>query len=185
MVLLDASDAGAPLYARLGFVEDHRARVYARALQEAPGNDNHMAAQRVTPLAPDDLPALTAFDARHFGAPREAVLAACLERYAGRVFATHDKSDAITGYLVAQERQLGPWIATTHEAAEVLLTHALTLPFATSPGVLVPTLNHDAVRLLERSGFTSSRELRHMRHGGEPAWERRRHTYGLASFAIG
>src|SRR3954452_8380262 len=33
-VLLDASNAGAPLYARLGFVEDDRARVYTREPQE-------------------------------------------------------------------------------------------------------------------------------------------------------
>jgi hypothetical protein len=45
--------------------------------------------------------------------------------------------------------------------------------------------NRDAVDLLERSGFTSSRELRHMRYGGSPALERRRCLYGQASFAIG
>jgi predicted N-acetyltransferase YhbS len=182
MVLLDASDAGAPLYARLGFVEDDRARIYTQATT-APVEPT--ASQTVAPLREADLPALVAFDARYFGAAREAVLALCLHHYADRSFATRDETGAITGYLIAQDQRLGPWVAATPVAAEALLAHAVTRPFATAPVALVPAANRDAVALLERSGFTTSRDLRHMRYGGALALERRRHLYGQASFAIG
>ncbi len=81
---------------------------------------NPIAAQRVTPLTQDDLSALVAFDARHFGARREALLAASLHLYADRVFVTRDEAGEITGYLVAQEQRFGPWVAATPEAAEAL-----------------------------------------------------------------
>lgn len=184
-VLLDASNTGAPVYARVGFVEDDRVRVYTRESPVDSMDGNPIAAQRVTPLTQDDLSALVAFDARHFGARRDALLAASLHLYAGRVFVTRDEAGEITGYLVAQEQRFGPWVAATPEAAEALLAHALTLPYTASPSVLIPALNSDATDLLERSGFRSSRELRHMRHGGEPALQRRERIYGQASFAIG
>jgi predicted N-acetyltransferase YhbS len=184
-VLLDASDAGAPLYARLGFVEDDRVCVFTREAQETAMNRSSRAAQEVAPLTQDDIPALAAFDARHFGAAREAVLAMCVQQYESRVFATRGETGEITGYLVAQEQRIGPWVTATPAAAEALLAHALAMPFATSPTVLVAALNRDAIELLTCAGFTSSRELRHMRHGGEPALERRKRVYGLASFAIG
>jgi predicted N-acetyltransferase YhbS len=182
MILLDASGAGAPLYARLGFVEDDRARVYTR---ETTMSVESAAGQAVRPLTQDDLPALVAFDAPYFGAARASVLGMCVQRYAERSFATRDEAGAINGYLIAFEERIGPWLATTREVAETLLARALTLPFATPLSVFVPALNSDATTLLERSGFTSRRDLRHMRHGGAPALERRIHLYGQTSFAIG
>jgi GNAT superfamily N-acetyltransferase len=184
-VLLDASDAGAPVYARLGFVVDDHVRVYTRETQTAPLEGNPEATRRVTPLAQDDLPALVEFDARYFGGSREALLAASFQLYADRIFATRDASGALTGYIVAQEQRLGPWVAATLEAAEALLAHALSLPYSEALSVLVPALNRDATELLERSGFSYTRELRHMRYGGEPALQRRERLYGQASFAIG
>lgn len=184
-VLLDASDAGAPVYARLGFVVDDRVRVYTRETQPVPMEGNPVVGRRVTPLTRDDLPALVEFDARSFGGSREALLAASFHLYADRIFATHDESGALTGYVVAQEQRLGPWVAAGPEAAEALLAHALTLQYVAPPSILVPTLNLDATELLERSGFSYARELRHMRYGGEPALQRRERLYGQASFAIG
>jgi predicted N-acetyltransferase YhbS len=184
-VLLDASNAGAPVYARVGFVEDDCVRVYSRESPEVSVDGDPIPAQRVTPLTQDDLSALVAFDARHFGARREALLAASLHLYGDRVFATRDEAGAIAGYLVAQEQRFGPWVAATPEDAGALLAHALTLPYVMAPSVLAPAQNRDAMDLLERAGFRSSRELRHMRYGGEPGLQRRERLYGQASFAIG
>lgn len=185
VVLLDASDAGAPVYARLGFVVDDRVRVYTRELSASKLDGDSLARRSVTPLTLDDLPTLVDFDARFFGASREALLAASLHLYAGHVFATHNESGALTGYVVVQEQRFGPWVAATPEAGEALLMHTLTLSYSGTLSVLVPALNRDAAKLLERSGFTSSRELRHMRFGGEPGLQRRERIYGQASFAIG
>jgi predicted N-acetyltransferase YhbS len=184
-VLLDASNTGASVYARIGFGEDDRVRVYTRVAPEGSPDGAFTAAQRITPLTQDDLAALVAFDARYFGARREALLAASLHRYEDRVFAARAEAGAISGYLVAQEQRFGPWVAATPEAARALLAHALTLPYATPPSVIVPAQNRDATDLLGRSGFRSSRELRHMRYGGEPGLQRRERLYGQASFAIG
>jgi len=185
VVLLDASDAGAPVYERVGFVDDDRVRVYTRKTQPSPIGGASDAGQRVTSLTQDDLPALVTFDARYFGVSREAVLAMCLRLSADRALLTHDATGAINGYLIAFEERIGPWVAATPEAANALLAHALTLHYAAAPSVLVPALNRDATELLERSGFRSSRELRHMRYGGEPDLQRRECLYGQASFAIG
>jgi predicted N-acetyltransferase YhbS len=184
-VLLDASRAGAPLYTRLGFVVDDHVRVYTREAQTVPTKGASEAGQHVAPLSQHDLPALVDFDTRSFGGPRKDLLAASLQLYPGRVFATRDVSGALTGYLVAQKQRLGPWVASTPEAAETLLAHALTLPYSETPSVLVPALNRDATELLERSGFASSREMPHMRYGGEPGLQHRERLYGQASFAIG
>jgi GNAT superfamily N-acetyltransferase len=182
MVLLDASDEGAPVYARVGFVVDDRVRVYTRETADLVESTSF---QSVRSLGQDDLTALVAFDTPLFGAPREAALAMCLRQYVDRALVIRNVGGAIDGYLIAFEERIGPWVAATPETAEGLLTHALTLPFTTGPSVFVPALNRAAIELLERSGFTSSRALRHMRYGGEPALERRRRLYGQASFAIG
>ncbi len=184
-VLLDASSAGAPLYTRLGFVVDDHVGVYTREAQTAPTKGASEAGQHVAPLSQHDLPALLEFDTRSFGGPREPLLAASFHLYPGRVLATHDASGALTGYLVAQEQRLGPWVAATPEGAEALLAHALTLPYPGAVSALVPALNRDATELLERYGFASSREMPHMRYGGEPRLQQRGRLYGQASFAIG
>jgi len=185
VVLLDASDAGAPVYERVGFVDDDRVRVYTWAAQNSQRDTTSPATQKVTPLTQNDLPALVAFDARYFGAERAMALAMCLRLYADRALLTCDATGAINGYLIAFEERIGPWIAATPEAAEALLAQALTLPYSTTPSVFVPALNRDARDLLERTGFTPARELRHMRYGGEPALQRRERLYGQTSFAIG
>jgi ribosomal protein S18 acetylase RimI-like enzyme len=181
LALLDASDAGAPLYVQLGFEDEGKTLVFRRddcALRPQPSD-------RVSLLRPADLPALVAFDTPIFGADRAAVFAAQLAEEPERAFVAHDATGQIAGYLFAQTQTLGPWVARTRADAEALLGAALRLEYDGAPGAIVPASNADASRLLMRYGFSPLRSLRHMRRGGNAAPGQRVLLYGQASLAIG
>lgn len=183
LILLDASAAGEPLYAHLGFVEDARSLLLRRETGlPAPTAEP---AATVTPLHPDDLPALARFDRPIFGADRSAVFASYLADAPERAFLARDHVGAIGGYVFAQTQRLGPWAASRSEYADALLAAALSLPFDDAPITLVPSVNPDAARLLRRHGFALQRSLSHMRRGGDAPPGRRALLYGQASFAIG
>ncbi|GLV54589.1 hypothetical protein KDH_14360 [Dictyobacter sp. S3.2.2.5] len=184
-ILLDATPAGSYLYKSFDFVEIDRSQHWRRLdidkmILPSQAND------AVTAISANDLPALAAFDTPYFGASRIHVLEAMLGQYPQRAFAVWDKADRVNGYLFAQERSIGPWVARTMEDAEHLLAAALKLPFignAISVNVSSIT-NQDAIQLLERYGFKLQRTLSHMRRGR--AVERDlRNIYGQTAFALG
>src|SRR5207248_4825105 len=109
---------------------------------------------------------------------REAVLASYLADAAESAFVTRDAAGRISGYLIAQARALGPWVARESADAAVLLAGALALPFAGGPAVVVPVSNAPALSLLSRHGFRVTRSLRHMRRGGRGVPSRRTLIYG-------
>jgi len=181
VIQLDASEAGAPLYRRLGFVEDEKTLGFTQddcVLRPAQS-------ERISLLNVADIPALTAFDTPIFGGERAAVFAAALAEAPERAFVARDSERQISGYLFAQPQVLGPWAAHTPADAEALLAAALTLPFAGAIRTLTPGSNADAAKLLMRYGFSPRRILRRMRRGGATAAGRRSRLYGQASLAIG
>jgi GNAT superfamily N-acetyltransferase len=180
-VLLDASPAGVPLYARLGFVTDDHARAYRSSHPAALAG---LQADAVEPLHLADLPEVAAFDAERFGASRVAILSQYAEECAGRAFVARDRQERVTGYLIAQSNRLGPWLADTAQAAASLLHHALPLCSA-DVQVLVPECNWAATTLLERVGFVAGRRWHSMRLGGVPDLQRRRWLYGYANYYFG
>jgi GNAT superfamily N-acetyltransferase len=181
IIQLDASEAGAPLYRQLGFVEDEQTLGFTQddcALRPAQS-------ERVGPLRAADIPALAAFDAPIFGGGRAAVFAAALTEAPERAFVARNLEGQISGYLFAQPLLLGPWVAQTPADAEALLAAALMLPFDGAIRTLTPGSNADAAQLLMRYGFSPQRKLRRMRRGGTAAAGRRTLLYGQASLAIG
>jgi GNAT superfamily N-acetyltransferase len=181
VIQLDASDAGAPLYRKLGFVEDEKTLGFTQddcALRPAQS-------ERVGRLRAADIPALAAFDAPIFGGDRAAVFAAALAEAPERGFAARDAEGKISGYLFAQQQLLGPWAAGTPADAEALLAVALMLPFDGAIRTLTPGSNADAAKLLMCYGFSPRRMLRRMRRGGAAAAGRRALLYGQTSLAIG
>ncbi|GHO93989.1 GNAT family N-acetyltransferase [Reticulibacter mediterranei] len=180
-VLLDASKDGARLYPRLGFVEDDGAMLLQRdnILEIMPPQN-----EAINQLQASDLPELVAFDAAYFGAARGHVLASYLADDPQRAFIARDPGGSITGFLIAQEDMLGPWMATNVEVAEQLLSRAQALPFAGAPRAIIPVSNEAGMRLLHRYGFREQRTLAHMRLGPSVPGRDRRHIYGQASFAI-
>jgi hypothetical protein len=181
IIQLDASEAGAPLYRRIGFVEDEKTLGFTQddcALRPA-------RSERVGHLNVADIPALAAFDTPIFGGERAAVFAAARAEAPERAFVARDPEGQISGYLFAQPQLLGPWAALTPADADALLAAALTLPFEGAIRTLTPGSNPDAAKLLLRYGFSPQRMLRRMRHGGTAAAGRRALLYGQASLAIG
>jgi ribosomal protein S18 acetylase RimI-like enzyme len=193
--VLDATEAGAPLYEKLGFVDAGATVEMARVRREDredDGTPRRAAAESALALVRVGVDAADAadlrdLDGRLFGAPRPAVwtrLAAevdpvvptWLAREAGRA----------VGYVALQPGLLGPWAASEPHVAEALLAHALAQVPGDAPlRVQVPATNVAAVALLERWGFGVQRRLRHMRRGDltrAPAW---REVYGKGSYCLG
>ena len=160
--LLDATAAGVPIYLRLGFDGAERTDVYQLTGPAAPA----ARPEGVRVLGPEDAQALAEFDTPIFGAVRARVFSALLAEFPGRTFGIYDETGRLSGYLVAQARRLGPWVAAQPQDAESLLRAALTLPYAAPPMVLVPEANTAAADLMARSGFGVTRFTRHMRRGG-------------------
>jgi GNAT superfamily N-acetyltransferase len=182
-VLLDASAAGAPLYERLGFVDDDRALLFRRDEQGTPVVAT-APSTRLAGLEVADMAEVVSFDAPIYGAPRAAMLGSYVREYAGRAFVARDAAGQVAGYLIAREAAVGPWAARSPTDAAVLLAGALELPFEAAPTAIVPASNEAAAQLVEAHGFRLQRALRHMRRG-IPLAGRRALLYGQASFAVG
>jgi len=180
-VILDATEEGAPLYASYGFVAGDRAMLYR--LEETPAAGEPPA--NVWPLEWDALTAAVEFDARYFGAEREAVLRLLLEELPGRAYACYAEDGAMAGFLMAQRRRLGPWVARRAAEAEELLRAAMRLPFAAPPTVIIPEANAAGRALVSRHGFHLVRSCVHMWRGPSPVSRRRDSIYGQESFALG
>jgi len=178
---LEASDQGFPIYLRNGFeVVDRTVMLHLpnpTRFPDFPGS--------VRPLVVSDLEELAAFDTPVFGANRAPLFRALLQDFPERAFASYDRSARMTGFLFAQSRRLGPWVARDPEDAESLLRAVLTLPFDGPPVAIAPGCNGAALALLERHGFTSRRVNRHMHRGARALPGDRSAIYGLTSFAIG
>jgi GNAT superfamily N-acetyltransferase len=181
MTLLDASQAGEKLYEKLDFADEDKVVIYNQddcALRPRPS-------ELVKPMTQDDLAKLAAYDAPIFGGNRSNVIATYFADFSERAFVSRDLAGNITGYLIAQDSRIGPWVASDPSSAEQLLAAALTLPFVGAPQVLLPALNRSGSTLLMRYGFSPQRMLRHMRLGGDATPTQRTLLYGQASFAIG
>jgi GNAT superfamily N-acetyltransferase len=186
-ILLDASAAGTPLYEHLGFVTDDRVTLLRcdsiNALAFPPPPPHYR--ELISEMKESDFAAVIAYDWPRFGAERPAMLASYLADYPHRAFVARNRDGKVSGFLFAQERRIGPWVAETYDDAERLLLHALTLPFeGNAPAAIIPVCNRDAERLLTRYGFRPLRTLRHMRLG-ELVRRERTKIYGQASFALG
>ena len=181
IALLEASPAGAPLYTRLGFQVDDTTLAFqlTRPVPHAP------CSTAIERLQSTDLAELIALDAPRFGANRSNVFSIYLASYPERCFVSRNPHGHITGCIVGQPDALGPWIAQTHEEAEALLAHALTLAFQDPPRIRVPTSNHQALALVQAYGFREMRAFKHMRRGGIQHPQQREHIYALATAAIG
>ncbi len=180
-VLLDATPQGAPLYAGLGFVDDHTAYAFER---DAMAEDSRPS-YPVRLGTYEELPAICALDRPIFGADRSRLLSMLWSEHQARCLVAYDKQGRLTGYLFVRDPVLGPWAALDPDAAGGLLSAALRLRFEHAPQVLVPRSNALAVELLGRFGFVERRRLRHMRRGGPESPGIAQRLYGQSSFGHG
>ncbi len=189
--LLDASQAGEPLYARLGFAASDLVEIWRLDLPHAPAVER--VSPNVRPYTATDLPALLACDARCSGMLRPH----CLEPYITEATGSEPNRDGgrmwviaaeqrIGGYLILQQNDtIGPWVAEHAAMAEQLLNTALTHHHGASFTVMMPGKNSAGQRMLQRSGFQRVRHLTHMIHGKALPDERRQRVFGQLSLSVG
>ncbi len=181
LVVLDASEAGQPLYQKLGFVAYDQTYVFRRgATTPFPERPSGVQVASVR-----ELDELVHWDADVFGADRASVLHALLTTFPGRAFMLRDEQNQVAGYLFAQRNRIGPWVVRRSQDAEVLLQTALSLPYEGAVSVVVPEVNPGAIELLKRYGFEGVRSTCHMGRGPSAPPTQRTKIYGQTSLAIG
>jgi ribosomal protein S18 acetylase RimI-like enzyme len=195
-IRLDATRAGSDLYRKMGFVTAGRTLFFSDSKLYPLPQDGWT----VAPMEVTDLPGVAALDAAAFGARRDKLLRMYWDRHPGRCFIARDRNGALMGYLVAQEGRIGPLVAETRQAAEILLKTGLDLPYAERlVRLIVPEENSTGVDLFRRLGFVEGPSHLHMvktggarapSGGGKPGPGmvlpgKREMIYAQASFATG
>jgi GNAT superfamily N-acetyltransferase len=186
-ITLEATVAGAPLYASLGFVEVGQPRsVYLRqanlpfpALPPA----SHL---RLAPLTLADPPQIITFDTPIFGTNRHDLLQHLLASELVEGVAAWDIAGQLQGYaLLSQGSAIGPCVAVDAAVAEQLIYELLLRATNPTPRLILPEGNLQAVQVAERLGFTKLRFCRHMQFGDAQPWGDLSRCYAIHSFATG
>jgi len=178
MVLL-ATEAGKPLYDKLGFVEIGACRQYQGTYAGALAEDADIRAATA-----DDLPAILALDAGAFGAGREATLRALMR--AGRA-AVIDDASGITAYAIDRDfgrgSVVGPIVAG-RETDAVRLVRALARPGFVR--VDIPVQCETLARHLADQGLTpAGADSPVMVRGAWPVPAGDARVFALSSHALG
>jgi ribosomal protein S18 acetylase RimI-like enzyme len=180
-VQLDASEAGQPMYEKLGFVPRERVLV----LQRQAGLSIPELSQHVMPVRSSDLAELAEMDAKIFGADRNRVFSTLLQAYPDRAFLSRNSSGGVTGYLFVQEGRIGPWVMLEPSDGAALLCAALSLNFAGMISAVMPETNQEALDLLQRYGFEVLRLNRHMVYGSVTTIGQRDKVCAQTSLSLG
>ena len=181
-VALDASTMGLPIYEKLGFVAFEQVNIFQRQsaglLSQPPPEVQHLSLQ--------NLDLITATDKQAFGTDRSRLLGSLINEYPQRAFCLKDEGRKTSGYLIAQEKSIGPWISQSKVDAELLLKAALSLSFSNGPvTVIIPDENSNAKALIQRYGFERVRVLRHMIKDSKRPAGQRETVYGQTSPSLG
>jgi len=177
--LLDATESGARLYARLGFTEIDTVTIY--------GRDDRVSSEKLPADARLRL-GVSSLEIAHadrlvWNCDRGEILDTFLREAQERAAVSLDRSGCVDGYVLVRGRIVGPWQAENEASAERLLQHALSTSSA-SPRVYVPSQNAAACALLEQRDFTPQRSLIHMARGA-PSPVRRNLLFGQGSAGTG
>ncbi len=181
---LDATQAGEPLYRKLGFTGEYRLQ---RWFLET-GRSGAVPGAAARPLDRSDWPAIVAMDAVAFGAPRGDLLerlAAEAPEYAWVL----DGEDGLRGYLFGRHghvrEHLGPLVARGDDAARRLVQSCL----AAIPGrpvfMDVPDDRQAFTAFLAAGGFRVERPFLRMYRGELTAPGEPRSIYAIAGPEFG
>ncbi|MDQ2818250.1 MAG: hypothetical protein M3T49_08610, partial [Candidatus Eremiobacteraeota bacterium] len=181
-MLLDATEAGAKLYRRFGFVETDRVGVYrGRATQSALSWPRFAGTVQSSELGLA-LAEVAGLDRRVFGCDRRRLLERFVQEVDCPVAIARDRSEEICGYALLRKATLGPWVATSPAAAGALLGALEVCAAPTS--AFVPQSNAAATALADSLGLLLDRSLAHMVWGAASPI-RRDWLYGQASLGTG
>ena len=165
-VLLYATEAGRPVYRRLGFVDDGEAHAWRDVAPPAGGRGP----EGVRPLERGDDAAVRALDAEATGEDRGPVFDALgpLDRHAG--FAL-ERNGGLAGSALRSPWGLGPSVIASNADAGLALLSALRRLRGGPLTVSVPDANAEASRALRAWGLRPINQATRMRLGPAPAYE--------------
>ncbi|MCX6609943.1 MAG: GNAT family N-acetyltransferase [Acidobacteria bacterium] len=176
-ITLYSTDAGLAFYPRHGFRWQGISTEWK--LRKRKPHSRHYKISKTT-----DLDRIIAVDRSVFGGNRLALLAALEAEAPGRILVAEDTAGTIQGFLVAQPKVLGPYMALSKQAAADLLDAALDLDYDGETRVALPDAHADAESLMAEAGFVPIRTSRYFIRGKAPA-QQRQLMYGQAAYSLG
>jgi GNAT superfamily N-acetyltransferase len=172
-VLLLATDAGRPVYERLGFVAGERYGSFARPTTDPGPND------LVRPMEASYLPAVRALDREATGEDRGRFI----ESFAASGWVVTRGAD-VAGFHLACPWGGGPTIARAAASGLTLLGHSASVRRRPSRTVGLPEGNTAAFEYLAGLGITAERYVTRMWLGAPPRW-RSTMIFGVFNFGVG
>lgn len=148
-IMLDATDAGRPLYESMGFRALYKVERWA-------GKASTYLGPRARPIKPGDVSDLLALDTRLFGVRRTHILLRLLEENPDLAWVDYHQG-TLEGYLLGYRRpqtiSLGPWMSWSAASAERLLLIALEQLQGQAVTLQIPDTNARALILAADHGF--------------------------------
>ncbi|RMF76206.1 MAG: N-acetyltransferase [Chloroflexi bacterium] len=182
-LMLDASEAGYPLYESLGFRPVYQVESWTGTAQpQLTHHDVHV-------VNPDDIPNIVEYDEQMFGVARPHIIERIIADAKGRSWAMTD-GDHLAGFILAQERndemyQLGPWVHESDEGASHLLRTALNELRGFQIRLCVPQPNQAAKHIATACGLHHYGTCTRMIYGDDAPPGRMSEQYAIGSYAIG
>jgi hypothetical protein len=183
VVGLDGVVAQIPNYQRSGFAVAHANHRHTAELAFDTPHD-----RRLRYVDAALMPAILAFDAGHFPAPREAFLRSWLLGDVTRSAYAIVEDGKITGYGAIRDaatgRRIGPLFASRPADADLLFRALVALGRRGPVFIDMPEPNRDARALADRYGMTPMFETARMYRGPQPRLPLGR-VYGVSSLELG
>jgi GNAT superfamily N-acetyltransferase len=177
---LEATDAGLPMYERMGFrLATHYHQLQADHLAEPPVEPE---GSRVRKLTATDLPAVFELDRQATGEDRSPALARLLEAVGGWAL---ERDRALAGFLLPAERAYGAVVAPRPEDGIYLLDlHRTLVAEGANVRAGIPHEHEAGWRALEARGWVETWRAPRMLIGPEVAW-RPEWIWGQINSAMG
>lgn len=183
-ILLDATEAGAAVYQKLGFKQEFPVERWHLVPEDWPVLEEPT--QRWSPLAPDSIDSLSKWDALHFGANRLRLLQ--FYCHPPLIHFCMGDPERPSGYVLSRKGsgavQVGPLVADSERTARSILSTWLQLHPHQPLIVDIPAIQKGWDQVLASLGFQRTRSLVRMLLG-ECVANRVSGIYCLAGFEFG
>ena len=181
-VMLDASEAGRPLYRQVGFRELNK-------IERWEGRASTYLGPRAQPMRPADISGVLDLDARLFGLDRQPILARLLDEFPDLAWVDYHQGK-LEGYLLGHQVgngiHLGPWMSWSAASAERLLRIALEQLQGQAITMCIPDHNGRSLILARNHNLRRVRHCVRMIYGdAAPAQGQLLTELSIASLATG
>ncbi len=162
-VKLDATPAGEPLYTNLGFTGEYK--IIRMTCERLDFREDRLPDTRMSALTRKNLPDILEHDKIMFGSDRSYLLETLLDYYPGKAYYMEEEKN-IKGYILGRDgsrfNYVGPLVATSHDAAEALLSKVLESLNDQPVALDIPEDRKKMITWLESKGFVIQRNFLRM-----------------------